>query len=112
MESKCNDNNLFKKLVAQSTMDFDYEVNSVQFVSQDDERQIFFLDKVRDGKNFGKNNINLGELDYDAFWDSTLVQADDNRGMHIKKKKANFVKRLVSKKKNRFQDENFDLDLA
>jgi hypothetical protein len=54
MEGKCNDNNLFKKLVAQSTMDFDYEVNSVQFVSQDDERQIFFLDKVRDGKNFGK----------------------------------------------------------
>jgi hypothetical protein len=51
-------------------------------------------------------------LDYDAFWDSTLVQADDCRGMDIKKKKANFVKRLVSKKKNRFQDENFDLDLA
>jgi hypothetical protein len=112
MESGCNENNLFKKLVDQSILDFDYEVNSVQFVSPQEEKQIFFLDKVRDGKNFGNKSSNLGDLSYDSFWDTLLVQADDCPGINIKKKKANFLKRLVSKKKNRFQDENFDLDLA
>ena len=54
MESECNENNLFKKLVEQSNMVFDYEVNTVQFVDPNDEKQIFFLDKVKNGKNYGK----------------------------------------------------------
>lgn len=63
MENGCQENNLFKKLVQQSDMEFNYEVSSVKFLNPDDNKQIFFLDKVREGKNYGINFlINLRQF--------------------------------------------------
>ena len=57
MESICNENNLCHKLLVQSKMEFDYEVSSVKFLSPDEDKQVFFYDKLKDGKNFGKNYL-------------------------------------------------------
>jgi hypothetical protein len=55
--------------------------------------------------------LKLEPIDYNKFWDSTEIDGDDHKGSK-NVKKANFIKRLVSKKKRRFQNEFFDLDLS
>ncbi len=54
------------------------------------------------------NHLFIANLNYDSFWDSLDVSHDYKGEI----KRANFLKKLVSKKKRRFQDENFDLDLS
>ncbi len=58
MESSSDDNNSFRKLLTQSNMEFDYEVNSVKFMEEkeDAESQVYFVDKGDSTKNFGKTN--------------------------------------------------------
>ncbi len=51
-------------------------------------------------------------MNYNRYWDSIEVSVDSHKGNKSINKKANFLKRLVSKKKRRFQNEFFDLDLA
>jgi hypothetical protein len=59
MEVSSHENNSFRKLLAQSNMKFDYEVNSVRFIddSEDSESQIYFYEKTEGTKNHGKNNF-------------------------------------------------------
>jgi hypothetical protein len=56
METSSHDNNSFRKLLAQSNMQFDYEVNSVKFINdqEDSESQIYFYDKTEGTKNNGR----------------------------------------------------------
>ncbi len=57
MESISSDNNnSFRKLLSQSNMEFDYEVNSVKFneSKEDSDSQIYFFNKSINGKSFGK----------------------------------------------------------
>lgn len=59
--------------------------------------------------------IFLGIVNYNSFWDSlNLEHTEKNGRVSVKKnlKKAWCVKHLVSKKKRRFQTEQFDLDMA
>ncbi len=58
------------------------------------------------------NNISyLGDLNYDLFWDSVEV-SDVNTLVTKTKQKSNYIKTLVSKKKKRYTNETFDLDLS
>ncbi len=56
MEVSSHENNSFRKLLAQSNMQFDYEVNNVLFIndSEDAESQIYFYEKTEGTKNHGK----------------------------------------------------------
>ena len=58
MESSSHDNNSFRKLLTQSNMEFDYEVNSVKFMEEkeDADSQVYFVEKGDNTKNFGKKN--------------------------------------------------------
>ena len=105
-----NEDNIFRKLYQKSGMEFDYEVNDILI---DSEGEIIsqIIKNDFNGKNYSIIYIILEILNHESFWDSTDINFGDNKESK-KKFKANFLKRLVSKKKRRLQNELFDLDLS
>lgn len=61
-----------------------------------------------------RNSIAYQKLDLDKISDNLKIEVQDGKNCITKKliNKANCVKRLVSKKKRRLENEEFDLDLA
>ena len=60
-------------------------------------------------------DIYIGIVNYNKYWDCLNTESYDNNEVpKIKKNinKASCIKRLVSKKKRRFENEMFDLDMA
>ena len=81
---------------------FDYEINNIKLDSYSDSK-IFIFNKER-------NNYDV--LNYKYFNDE-LKQTPFSKDAHKKNYyKASFLKHLVSKQKIRFQNSQFDLDLA
>ena len=117
------------KLQDKIPLEFDYEVNSIKLddnynmnckVYYYDETKKnyrvlnynYFNDKLRPlpkiipSKDPKKARFNTSE--YDADFEELEESFDSNEKM----KKANLIKRLVSKQKRRFQDSDFDLDMS
>ncbi len=109
-----NNYNIFRKFKDKSNLVFDYEINEVTLIEELNGK----IEKIRIyGKssftNYSKINwfYILDEFYFKSFWDSLEITQQSNEFV-VKKTKANFMKRLVSKKKRRFQNEFFDLDLS
>ena len=58
------------------------------------------------------SQIKLEIVQFAHFWDDSNIPPDGNLSTGGIKTKANIMKRLVSKKKRRLQNEFFDIDLA
>jgi hypothetical protein len=63
MEQNSKDTNLFRKLLAQSNMNFDYEVNNIQYHenknrdgNENENPELYFMDKAisMESKNYSK----------------------------------------------------------
>ena len=119
------------KLDDKIKLSFDYEMNNAKIDDSDLENEYGeFL-------HFDENKNEYNEVDFKLFWDKLLpvpkiIQTSKNSKKakfasseydadfeEIEEskdkedvKKANFVKRLVSKQKRRFQDSHFDLDMS
>ena len=114
MSKSMVENTPFKNVEAKSTLTFDYEINNTKF---DDSNQLnsklYYFDKSI--KNFSKFfHLILEIVNYNLFSDCQLEDTDEglDSDKNISVFKANFLKRLVSKKKKRLQNEFFDLDLS
>ena len=116
------------KLEDKIQLNFDYEINNCKIEEDDDNKnnKLLYYDENR--KEFSQINYSLyfdklrplpkviptkdprkakfNTSEYDAEFEE--LEETDNDGL----KKANFFKRLVSKQKRRFQDTEFDLDMA
>ena len=110
------ENTPFKNVEAKSTLTFDYEINFTKF---DDSNQLnsklYYYDKSI--KMYSKVLVLILEIvNYNLFTDCRLDDANDGQDSQSSGVgsiyKANFLKRLVSKKKKRLQNEFFDLDLS
>ena len=113
------------KLQDKIPLTFDYEVNSIKIDDNDNMNcKVYYYDESK--KNYRVLNYNafndklrpLPKIDpkksknntseYDVEFDELEESFDGNEKM----KKANLIKRLVSKQKRRFQDSDFDLDMS
>ena len=117
------------KLKDKISLEFDYEVNSIKLDDNYNMNcKIYYYDETR--KNFRVLNYNsfndklrplpkikpsndpkaakFNISEYDAEFEELEDSLDSNENI----KKANLIKRLVSKQKRRFQDSNFDLDMS
>ena len=105
---------------------FDYEMNNLKL--EDSNNKILYFDektkqnkainynifydklkpvpKIKPPKDSKKEKYIISE------YDDEFEEIDDSEANNEKVKKANFFKRLVSKKKRRFQDSDFDLDMS
>ena len=112
------------KLKEKLSYEFDYEVNSIKLDDNDGmDCKMFYYDKKEKKYKILNYNIFNDKLlpvpkltatqkvkypssIYDQEFEEYEEEKDSNN------KKANFIKRLVSKKKRRYQDEDFDLDMS
>ena len=130
MEDNENNQTLsLSKLNNKIDLTFDYEVNSLKLDNNDNMNcKVYYYDEKN--KNFRVLNYNsfndklrplpkiipskdpkkvkFNTSEYDAEFEELEESFEDNE----KIKKANLIKRLVSKQKRRFQDSNFDLDMS
>jgi len=116
------------KLAEKKKLKFDYEVNNIKLDETENmncKMYVFsretkslriinyhdFNDKLRPVYKIVQNNKNKKNLISSSRYDKDFVEIDEPK---IPKnfKKANLLKRLVSKQKRRLQDENFDLDMS
>ena len=71
---------------------------------------------IKKSETLVKFFLTIEIVNYNLFTDYILEDNDDGQGReseHCKSfYKANFIKRLVSKKKKRLQNEHFDLDMS
>lgn len=100
-EYKTSEQNLFRRSRPETSMKFDYEVNNIE-LAEKNSNIIVYDRKTKE------------TIDFDNFSDTISNIKPD--GVAEKKTqyvfKANCLKRLVSKKKHRIQNEYFDLDMA
>ena len=117
------------KLKDKIPLTFDYEVNSIKLDDNDNMNcKVYYYDEAK--KNFRVLNYNyfndklkplpkivqskdpkkaiINSNEYDEEFEEIQEPSDGNE----KIKKANLIKRLVSKQKRRFQDSDFDLDMS
>ena len=92
--------------------DYDYEINSVNFIEEDDQE---YMRVKSESKLLGEKYIKIDPST--ELCDSTNIAYNGNREMlnpggTNKLFKANILKRLVSKKKRRLQTEYYDLDMC
>ena len=116
------------KLAEKKKLKFDYEVNNIKLDETENmncKMYVFsretkslriinyhdFNDKLRPVYKIVQNNKNKKNMIQSSKYDKDFVEIDEPK---IPKnfKKANLLKRLVSKQKRRLQDENFDLDMS
>ena len=116
------------KLKDKITYTFDYEVNNIKLDDNDDmnckmsyyspEKKAYrilnynaFNDKLKSLYKINPNqNSKKKKYNYDEY-DKEFKEEEEPK-LPKKVKSANFLKRLVSKQKRRYQDENFDLDMS
>lgn len=103
------DSSPYLNLLSKSKMVFDYETHNMKYEDKDDlNTKIYHFDKIN--KTYGNNCLNLELIIYQNFTDNLDFDYKENNSINVYK--ASFLKRLVSKKKKRYQNEEFDLDLA
>ena len=116
------------KLEDKISLSFDYEMNNAKIDDSDENEKgkFLYLDEEKNAYN---------EVNFNSFFDKLLpvpkiIQTNPKKAKYASSvydadfeeleeqdkndnlKKANFVKRLVSKQKRRFQDSHFDLDMS
>ena len=116
------------KLVEKKKVKFDYEVNNIKLEETDDlnckmyyyskeakSLRIInydnFKDKLLPVYKIIPNKKKKKKEDLPSIYDKDFEEIDEPK-LSKKVKKANILKRLVSKQKRRLQDEEFDLDMA
>ena len=116
------------KLVEKKKLKFDYEVNNIKLEETDDlnckmyyyskeakSLRIInydnFKDKLLPVYKIIPNKKKKKKEDLPSIYDKDFEEIDEPK-LSKKVKKANILKRLVSKQKRRLQDEEFDLDMA
>ena len=118
------------KLQDKIGLKFDYEVNSIKLDDNynmnckiyyyDETKKAFrvlnynsFNDKLRPVPKIIPSNDPKKAIFNSSEYDQEFEEIDEqNDGGNDNLKKANLIKRLVSKKKRRFQDSDFDLDMS
>ena len=108
---------------------FDYEVNTIKLDDNDNMNcKVYYYDEAK--KNFRVLNYNYfndklrplpkivpskdpkNTKNNSSEYDEEFTEIEDPLDGNEKMKKANLIKRLVSKQKRRFQDSDFDLDMS
>ena len=91
--------------------DYDYEINLIRFGAEKEEE---FMYIGTESKLLGTKYVKISPNEF--LYDTIKVPYTGNEDIInpnvVDKFKANFLKRLVSKKKRRIQNECFDLDMA
>ena len=127
-----NENNQtlnLSKLKDKINLTFDYEVNSIKLDNNDNMNcKVYYYDETK--KNFRVLNYNSfndklrplpkiipskdpKKAKYNTSeFDQEFEELEESFEGNEKIKKANLIKRLVSKQKRRFQDSDFDLDMS
>ena len=117
------------KLQDKISLTFDYEVNSIKLDENynmnckiyyyDENKKNFrvlnynsFNDKLRPLPKIIPSNDPKKSLFNISEFDKEFEECNESEDGNDNHKKANFIKRLVSKQKRRFQDSNFDLDMS
>ena len=113
------------KLKEKLSYEFDYEVNSVKLDDNDGMNCKMFYYEKREKKykilnyNMFKDKLlplpkltPMQKVKYSSSIYDKEFEEYENDEKNTKNYKANLFKRLVSKKKRRYQDENFDLDMS
>ena len=109
-------NSLYSESREEVNLEFDYEVNSIKIKEyiQDQNRILrMFIETSTDGNKKESIKIDPSETFHDSLnipynGDQKILNPNNS----TQKKKANILKRLVSKKKRRLQNEFFDLDMS
>ena len=116
------------KLVEKKKLKFDYEVNNIKLDETEDmnckmyyysrESKCYriinyenFNDKLRPVYKITENNKKKKKNYLPSIYDKDFEEIDEPK-LPKNVKKANLLKRLVSKQKRRLQDEQFDLDMS
>ena len=128
--SKNNQTLNLSKLEDKIKLDFDYEMNNTRIEIKDDEEgggKIYYFDDFRKEFiliDYDKYNdklkplpkLNTSKEDMKSLYETNEYDKDFEEMEETEKEedleKANLLKRLVSKKKRRFQDSQFDLDMS
>jgi protein-tyrosine phosphatase len=99
---------ILKNLKEHFNYEFDYEVNSIKLDENPELNSKMYY--------FDKKTRSYRIVNYNTFWDSLCMNylEEEHKVKKVKKSvnKAWCLKRLVSKKKRRFENEQFDLDMA
>ena len=109
-------NSLYSETRQEANLDFDYEINSIKIKEyiQDQNRLLkMFIESPTDDNKIECIKIDPSETFHDSLnipynGDQSILNPNNS----TKKEKANILKRLVSKKKRRLQNEFFDLDMS
>ena len=126
LEDENNQTLSLDKLDDKIILTFDYEMNNIKLEASNS-KILYFDEKTKQNKTLNYNlffdklkpvpkiippkdskNEKLTVSEYD----DEFEEIEDSEVNNEKVKKANFIKRLVSKKKRRFQDSDFDLDMS
>lgn len=102
----------FKEVFKKADLEFDYETNNIRLEESQGLEGKLYVSGIYNTES--SEFIKLEILNFNNFWDRRL-DSNQEEAKKIEegiKFKANCLKRLVSKKKKRFQNEKFDLDLA
>ena len=116
------------KLIEKKKLKFDYEVNSIKldetenmnckmyyFSKETKSLRIInyndFNDKLRPVYKIAESNKKKKKNYSPSIYDKDFIEIDEPK-LPKNVKKANILKRLVSKQKRRLQDEHFDLDMS
>ena len=105
----------FKNIVEKSLLNFDYEIITTKFDQTNQlNSKLYYYDK--NTKNYSLIDLKIEIVNYNLFSDSKLDDLDDGQSVKSDTRssiyKANLLKRLVSKKKKRIQNEFYDLDMS
>ena len=116
------------KLIEKKKLKFDYEVNNIKldetenmnckmyyFSKETKSLRIInyndFNDKLKPVYKIVQNNKKSKKNFQPSIYDKDFIEIDEPK-LPKNVKKANILKRLVSKQKRRLQDEHFDLDMS
>ena len=126
-----NDKTLgLSKMQEKMFLTFDYEVNSIKLDDNYNMNcKIYYYDEVKKAFRFLNYNSfndklrplpkinpstdpNIAKFNSNEYDHEFVEVSESVEGENEKHKKANIIKRLVSKQKRRFQDSDFDLDMS
>lgn len=108
MQNQSNDNP-YHNLSSKANLQFDYETYDLKVEDKNENSsKIYYMDKKTN--SYSIYYINKDKFKYDMIDDLDIFE--ENKDSHSNLYKACLLKRLVSKKKKRYQTQDFDLDLA
>ena len=126
LEDENNQTLSLDKLDDKILLNFDYEMNNIKLEASNS-KILYFDEKTKQNKALNYNLFfdklkpvpkiippkdSKDEKFTISEYDDEFEEIEDSEANNEKVKKANFFKRLVSKKKRRFQDSDFDLDMS